>query len=170
MFEKGKDKKNYMKKMFILIAILLAGFLIQSVMYLLISRFYTFPISDGSSGRANIELMEFKRTINVRFGLRDFGERACGIAAFIFVVGSVSLLCSFIKNGRPVAFGPLFLLFLGTVAGMFTCTMPFALADQASWGNYFFMMRGVLPIMAVLFVIFLGTNLAKWHGKGRAQR
>lgn len=161
MYEKEKSQKNYKKKMFILIAILLAGFLIQSVMYLLISRFFTFPISGGSSGRADIELMEFRKTINMRFRLRDFGERTCGIAAFIFVVGSVSLLGSFIKNGRPVAFGPLFLLFFGTVAGMVACTMPFALTDRASWGNYFFMMRGVLPIMAVLFVILLGANLVK---------
>lgn len=45
MYEKEKSQKNYKKKMFILIAILLAGFLIQSVMYLLISRFYTFIFS-----------------------------------------------------------------------------------------------------------------------------
>ena len=94
-----------------------------------------------------------------RFSLRHAAETADGICFGLFELGALLLIWHLIRCGKGVPYRGLFLPFCASCAAMFLCALPFALFDQAFWGEYLFPIWGKLITMALLFLILAGVNL-----------
>lgn len=149
-----QTQKNCKITILVLVIIMLVGIVIHSTVLWTINRFLS-P-TDFTNGT-----VDYVSAVKTRLSLHQFALLAIGICSTIFLVGNIAMLCFFIKKCPTVAFHKLFVLFFAIVAAMFACVGPFAIADKVFWQDYLFPLWSILPVMVLLFIILISTNLIK---------
>lgn len=130
------------KLLLVLNALLAAGLVCHSVILLAVNK--TLPFSGVASAPG-------------LFGQRAFWQGAaqliCSLLSAAYLVGHVCMAYFYLRARRYLPLRQVLLYFLVQLLIMFLGTVPFALFDRASWGNYLWPLWGppaeMLAILAV---------------------
>lgn len=140
-----KQKKQY-TGLLALNALLAAGLVCHSVILLAVNKTLPFP---GVAGDPGV------------FGQRAFWQGAaqfiCSLLSAAYLIGHICTAYFYLRARRYLPLRQVLPYFLAQLLIMFLGTVPFALFDRASWGNYLWPLWGppveMLAILAIYSVI-----------------